>query len=140
MLSVRAKVVEEYQDRIGELVNGVVKKVTREHIILDLGNQVEALLKRDQMLPREAVRIGDRVRALLYDVHYEARGPQLFVTRISPEMLVALFQVEVPEIGEEVIEIRAAARDPGCRGLCRRRTCDRPRERPPAFAGSGVRK
>ncbi|MED5411449.1 MAG: transcription termination factor NusA [Pseudomonadota bacterium] len=111
----REIVISEYADRVGELVAGTVKKVTRDNIICDLGNNAEALLPRDQMIPRETFRIGDRLRALLTEVRSEQRGPQLFLSRTSPEMLIELFKIEVPEISEEVIEIKAAARDPGSR-------------------------
>ncbi len=111
----REIVIEEFKHRVGELVNGTVKKVTRDAAIVDLGGNAEAALPRDQMIPRESFRMGDRLRALLVDVRSEQRGPQLFLSRTSPEMLMALFRIEVPEISEEVIEIRAAARDPGSR-------------------------
>ena len=111
----REIVISEYEDRVGELVAGTVKKVTRDNIIVDLGKNAEALLPRDQMIPRETFRIGDRMRALLTDVQSEQRGPQLFLSRTSPDMLIELFKIEVPEIAEEVIEIKAAARDPGSR-------------------------
>ncbi|RPG43279.1 MAG: transcription termination/antitermination protein NusA [Gammaproteobacteria bacterium TMED163] len=111
----REIVIGHYQDRVGELVAGTVKKVTRDNVIVDLGNNAEALLPRDQMIPRETFRISDRLRALLVDVRAEQRGPQLFLSRTSPDMLIELFKIEVPEIAEEVIEIKAAARDPGSR-------------------------
>ncbi len=111
----REIVISEYKDRVGELVAGTVKKVTRDNIIVDLGNNAEALLPRDQMIPRETFRMGDRMRALLTEVSSEQRGPQLFLSRTSPQMLMELFKIEVPEISEEVIEIKAAARDPGSR-------------------------
>ncbi|WP_371378597.1 transcription termination factor NusA [Thalassotalea aquiviva] len=111
----RSKVVEEYQDQLGEIITGVVKKASRESIVLDLGNNAEAVIFRDEMLPREVFRPGDRVRGLLYDIKPEARGAQLFVSRAKPEMLIELFRVEVPEIGEEMLEIKGAARDPGSR-------------------------
>ena len=111
----REIVISEYKGRVGELVAGTVKKVTRDNIIVDLGKNAEALLPRDQMIPRETFRIGDRMRALLTDVESEQRGPQLFLSRTSPDMLIELFKIEVPEIAEEVIEIKAAARDPGSR-------------------------
>ena len=111
----REIVISEYEDRVGELVAGTVKKVTRDSIIVDLGKNAEALLPRDQMIPRETFRIGDRMRALLTDVQSEQRGPQLFLSRTSPDMLIELFKIEVPEIAEEIIEIKAAARDPGSR-------------------------
>ena len=97
------------------MVTGSVKKVTRDSVIVDLGNNAEALLTRDQMIPRETFRVGDRLRALLIDVRSEQRGPQLFLSRTSPDMLIELFKIEVPEISEEVIEIKAAARDAGSR-------------------------
>lgn len=111
----REIVIGDYQDRVGELVAGTVKKVTRDNVIVDLGTNAEALLPRDQMIPRETFRISDRLRALLVDVRSEQRGPQLFLSRTSPDMLIELFKIEVPEIAEEVIEIKAAARDPGSR-------------------------
>ena len=111
----RALVVEAYQEQVGELVTGVVKKSSRESVILDLGNNAEAIIYRDDMLPRESFRPGDRVRGLLYEIKPEARGAQLFVSRTKPEMLIELFRVEVPEIGEEMLEIKGAARDPGSR-------------------------
>ena len=111
----REIVISEYKDKVGELVAGTVKKVTRDNIIVDLGKNAEALLPRDQMIPRETFRIGDRMRALLTDVESEQRGPQLFLSRTSPDMLIELFKIEVPEIAEEIIEIKAAARDPGSR-------------------------
>ncbi len=111
----RAKVVEEYRDRVKELVSGTVKKVTRDNIIVDLGNNAEGLLPRDQLVGREIFRMGDRVRAVLLDVRPEQRGPQLYLSRACPEMLVELFKIEVPEIAEQVIELKAAARDPGSR-------------------------
>ncbi|WP_041521672.1 transcription termination factor NusA [Gilvimarinus agarilyticus] len=111
----RAQMVDEYRDRVGELVSGTVKKVTRDSIIVDLGNNAEALLPRDQLVGREIFRMGDRVRALLQDVRSEARGPQLFLSRSCSEMLVELFKIEVPEISEGIIEMKGAARDPGLR-------------------------
>lgn len=111
----RDQVAAEFRARVGELVNGIVKKVTRDVIILELGNNAEALLKRSDMLPREIVRIGDRVRAYLQEVRQDARGPQLIVSRTCPEMIMELFKIEVPEIGDGTIEIMAAARDPGSR-------------------------
>ncbi|OUS31330.1 transcription termination/antitermination protein NusA [Thalassotalea sp. 42_200_T64] len=111
----RAKVVNEYADQEGEIITGVVKKASRESVILDLGNNAEAVIFRDEMLPREVFRPGDRVRGLLFEIKPEARGAQLFVSRAKPEMLIELFRVEVPEIGEEMLEIKGAARDPGSR-------------------------
>jgi N utilization substance protein A len=111
----RELVISEYKDRVGDLLSGTVKKTTRDSVIVDLGNNAEGLLPRDQMIPRETFRMGDRLRALLIEVRSEQRGPQLILSRTSPDMLIELFKIEVPEISEEVIEIRAAARDPGSR-------------------------
>ncbi|WP_299982294.1 transcription termination factor NusA [uncultured Pseudoteredinibacter sp.] len=111
----RAQIVDEYRDKVGELISGTVKKVTRDNIIVDLGNNAEGLLARDQLVGREVFRMGDRVRAFLADVRPEARGPQLYLSRSAPGMLVELFKIEVPEISEEVIELKGAARDPGSR-------------------------
>jgi transcription termination/antitermination protein NusA len=111
----RAQIVEAYRHRVGELISGTVKKVTRDNIIVDMGNNAEGLLPRDQLVGREVFRMGDRVRALLMDVRTEQRGPQLYLSRSCPEMLIELFKIEVPEISEEVIELKAAARDPGSR-------------------------
>ena len=111
----RAQVVEAYQDRIGELVTGIVKRVERGNVYLDLGGNAEAIIYREEMIPREAVRPGDRLRGYLHDVRPEPRGPQLFVSRVAPEFLVELFKLEVPEVGQDLIEILGAARDPGLR-------------------------
>jgi len=111
----RALVVEAYQDQVGELVTGVVKKASRESVIVDLGSNAEAIIFRDDLLPREIFRPGDRVRGLLYEIKPEARGAQLFISRTKPEMLIELFRLEVPEIGEEMLDIKGAARDPGSR-------------------------
>ncbi|AML48670.1 transcription termination/antitermination protein NusA [Coxiella burnetii] len=121
----RAKIIRQYEKRVGELVIGVVKRVTRESIILDMGENAEALLLREEMIPREAFRINDRLRAYLYSVCQDKkRGPQLLVSRTRPEFLVELFKIEVPEIGEEVIEIKGAARDPGSRAKIAVKTND----------------
>jgi len=120
----RAQVVEEYQERIGEMLNGTVKKVTRDSIIVDLGGNAEGVIPRSNMIPREMVRMNDRIRAILTAVEPEARGPQLVMSRTCPELLVEVFKIEVPEIGEEVIEIRAAARDPGSRAKIAVKTND----------------
>lgn len=120
----RAQIVEEYQGRTGELVNGTVKKVTRDNIIVDLGNNAEGCLPREELVGREVFRMSDRVRAILQDIRPEARGPQLYLSRACPEMLIELFKVEVPEISEEVIEIRSAARDPGSRAKIAVKTND----------------
>jgi len=111
----RAQVVEAYQGRIGELVTGLVKRVERGNVYIDLGNNAEAFIPREDMIPREAVRTGDRVRGYLKEVRAEARGPQLFVSRTTPAFLIELFKLEVPEVGQGLIEIKGAARDPGSR-------------------------
>ncbi|CDF98087.1 transcription termination factor NusA [Avibacterium paragallinarum] len=114
----RNKVVEQFRANEGEIVTGTVKKVNRDNIILELkqeGQSAEAVILREDMLPRENFRPGDRVRGVLYKVSPESKGAQLFVTRAKPEMLIELFRLEVPEIGEELIEIKGAARDLGAR-------------------------
>jgi N utilization substance protein A len=111
----REKVVEEFTDRVGELLSGIVKRVDRNGVYLDLGGSAEGFVPREQMIPREPVRQNDRLKALLYEVRSELRGPQLFMTRSSPEFLLELFKIEVPEVGQGLIEILAAARDPGLR-------------------------
>lgn len=120
----RAQVVNAFKERIGQLVTGVVKRVTREFVLLDLGNNAEAVLSRTEMIPHEAMRVGDRVRAYLYEVRSDLKGPQMVLSRTRPEMLVELFKIEVPEIGEELIEIKAAARDPGSRAKIAVKTND----------------
>ena len=121
----RALVVEAFAPRVNELVGGTVKKVTRDHVIVDLGSNAEAVLPREDMIPREAFRVGDRLRAMLGEVRPDARGPQLFLTRTDAQVVVELFKLEVPEIAEEIIEIRAAARDPGSRAKIAVHTNDR---------------
>lgn len=120
----RAQVIDEYKDRLGELVSGTVKKVTRDSLIVDLGNNAEGLLPREHMIPKENFRMGERVRAILKDVRPDMRGPQLLLSRSCPELLIELFKIEVPEISEEVIEIRAAARDAGSRAKIAVKTND----------------
>jgi len=120
----RAKVVEAYAGRKGELVTGVVKKLERGSVILDLGGNAEAFIGKHELIPRESVRTGDRMRGYLYDVRAEARGPQLFVSRTAPELLIELFKLEVPEVGEGLIDIVGAARDPGLRAKIAVRTKD----------------
>ncbi|UXD88393.1 transcription termination factor NusA [Thalassolituus hydrocarboniclasticus] len=121
----RAQIVDQYQHRVGELINGTVKKVTRDNVIVDLGNNAEGLLPKDQLIGREIMRMGDRVRAILHAVRPENRGPQLMLSRTIPEMLIELFRIEVPEIAEEVIEIKGAARDPGSRAKIAVKTNDK---------------
>ncbi len=111
----RKKVVDEYQQRVGEMLSGTVKRIERGNVIVDIGQGIDAIIKREDMIPREPVRNGDRIRGYLYEVKSQARGPQLSLSRISSEYLVELFKIEVPEIGEGLIEIHNAARDPGLR-------------------------
>ena len=120
----RKKQVADYASKVGNLVTGLVKKVSREFIVVDLGENVEAVMPRNEMIPHETLRIGDRVRAYLYAASYEAKGPQIFVSRSRPEMLTELFQLEVPEIGEEVLAVKGAARDPGSRSKIAVKTND----------------
>ena len=121
----RAMVVDQFREHEGEIITGVVKKVNRDNITLDLGNNAEAVILREDMLPRENFRPGDRVRGVLYSVRPEARGAQLFVTRSKPEMLIELFRIEVPEISEGLIEVMAASRDPGSRAKIAVRSKDK---------------
>ncbi len=120
----RSKVIEAYRGRLGELLSGSVKKTTRDSIIIDLGNNAEAIIPRDQMIPREIVRPGDRVRGYFYEIDEEGHGAQLLMSRVDPRMLVELFRIEVPEIAEDVIEIKASARDPGSRAKIAVKTND----------------
>ena len=110
----RERQYEEYKDRVGEVINGIVKRVEYGNVIVDLG-RAEAILRRDQQIPRESFRLGDRARAYIRDVRSETRGPQIFLSRTAPEFMARLFQMEVPEIYDGVIEIKAVARDPGSR-------------------------
>ncbi len=111
----REQVVEEYQGREGEMLSGLVKRVDRNGVYIDLGGNAEGFVPREQMVPREPVRPQDRIKALLTEVRSEVRGPQLFMTRTSPQFLVELFKIEVPEVGQGLIDILGAARDPGLR-------------------------
>ncbi len=121
----RAQVVEQFKDQQGEIITAVVKKLNRDNVIMDLGNNAEGVMFREDMLPRESFRPGDRIRGLLAEVRPEARGAQLFVSRSHPDFLKELFRIEVPEIGEEIIEIKGAARDPGSRAKIAVKTNDR---------------
>ena len=120
----RSVVIEQFKSKLGQLVYGTVKKVTRDSIIIDLGGKAEAFMPRHEMLPQEMFRTNDRVRAYLYQIAEQARGPQLLVSRACNEMLVELFRIEVPEIGENIIEIKAAAREPGNRSKIAVKTND----------------
>ena len=110
----RDRQYDEYKDRIGEIINGVVKRVEYGNVIVDLGRG-EAIIRRDEMIPREMFRPGDRVRAYVYDVRREQRGPQIFLSRTHPQFMAKLFQQEVPEIYDGMIEVKSVARDPGSR-------------------------
>jgi N utilization substance protein A len=121
----RAQVVEAYRERLGEIISGTVKKVTRDSVIVDLGNNAEAMLAREDIISRETFRVGVRLRALLKEIRTENRGPQLILSRTAPEMLIELFRIEVPEIAEELIEVMGASRDPGSRAKLAVRSKDK---------------
>ena len=108
----RARQFEEFKDKEGEIVNGLIKRIEYGNVTVDLG-RAEAILRRDEQIPRENLRVGDRVRAYIYRVSEEQRGPQIFLSRTHPMFMAKLFAMEVPEIYEGVITIRAVARDPG---------------------------
>ena len=110
----RDRQYDEFKDRIGDIVNGIVKRVEYGNVVVDLGRG-EAIVRRDELLPREVFRNGDRVRAYIYDVRREQRGPQIFLSRTHPEFMAKLFAQEVPEIYDEIVEVKAVARDPGSR-------------------------
>jgi transcription termination/antitermination protein NusA len=110
----RDRQYDEYKDRIGDIVNGIVKRVEYGNVVVDLGRG-EAIVRRDEMLPREVFRNGDRIRAYIYDVRREQRGPQIFLSRTHPQFMSKLFTQEVPEIYDGIVEVKAVARDPGSR-------------------------
>jgi transcription termination/antitermination protein NusA len=110
----RDRQYQEYKDRIGDIVNGIVKRVEYGNVVVDLGRG-EAIVRRDEMLPREVFRNGDRIRAYIYDVRREPRGPQIFLSRTHPQFMSKLFAQEVPEIYDGIVEVKAVARDPGSR-------------------------
>ncbi|MEM9263019.1 MAG: transcription termination factor NusA, partial [Pseudomonadota bacterium] len=110
----RDRQFEDFKDRIGEIINGIIKRVEYGHVIVDLG-KAEAVVRRDQQLPRENYRNGDRIRAYIMDVRREPRGPQIFLSRSHPQFMAKLFEQEVPEVYDGVIEIKTVARDPGSR-------------------------
>ncbi len=120
----RAQIVDAYSDRIGELVMGVVKRAEHSGVYIDLGGNAEGFIPREDLIPRESVRPGDRIRAFLKDVRSEVRGPQLFLTRTAPEFLIELFKLEVPEVGQSLIDVLGAARDPGLRAKIAVRSLD----------------
>lgn len=121
----RAKVIARYSEKVGRPVHGQVKKVTRDSLIIDLGENAEAILPKDQLISRETFRMNDRVRALLLEIREDNRGPQLILSRTAPAFMVELFRLEVPEIAEEMIDIRGAARDPGSRAKIAVKSNDR---------------
>ena len=110
----RDRQYQEYKDRIGDIVNGIVKRVEYGNVVVDLGRG-EAIVRRDELLPREVFRNGDRIRAYIYDVRREVRGPQIFLSRTHPQFMAKLFAQEVPEIYDGIVEVKAVARDPGSR-------------------------
>ena len=120
----RALIVDAYSDRVGELVMGVAKRTEHNGIYIDLGGNAEGFIPREDMIPRESIRPGDRVRAYLKEVRSEMKGPQLFLTRTAPEFLIELFKLEVPEVGQNVIDVLGAARDPGLRAKIAVRSSD----------------
>lgn len=111
----RQQVVDAWKDRVGELITGVVKRVERGNIYVDLGGNAEAIIAKDKGIPRDVLRTGDRVRGYLFDVRSESRGPQLFISRAAPEFMMELFKLEVPEVGQGLVSIMACSRDPGDR-------------------------
>jgi N utilization substance protein A len=111
----RDRQYQEYKDRIGEIVNGLVKRVEYGNVIVDLSGRGEAIVRRDELIPRETFRPGDRIRAYMFDVRRETRGPQIFLSRTHPQFMAKLFTQEVPEIYDGIVEVKAVARDPGSR-------------------------
>ena len=120
----RAALATEFRSKKGQLLTGIVKRANLNNVFIDLGNNAEALMRREDMLPRESVRPGDRIRAYLYEISTESKGPQLFLSRTHSNMLVELFKIEVPEVGEGIIEIKACAREPGVRAKIAVKTND----------------
>lgn len=120
----RHLIIDQFRSKLGQLIYGAVKKVTRDHIIIELGGKAEAFMPRNEMLPHDMFRPNDRVRAYLYEILDQSRGPQLLASRVRKEMLIELFRIEVPEIGENIIEIKAAAREPGNRAKIAVKTND----------------
>lgn len=121
----RMIIIEQFLNRQGEIITGIVKKINRNTINIDLGNNAEGIIKREEMLPRENFRIGDRVKGILYLVKPDTKGPQLYISRTCTDMLIKLFKIEVPEIGEELITIKTAAREPGSRSKVAVKTNDK---------------
>ncbi len=120
----REKIVEMYTPRLGQMLVGQVKRLDRGNLIVDLGGNVDALLAREEMIPRENIRIGDRVCALLLDARIEQRGPQLFLSRRAPKLMIELFRREVPEVADSIVEVVGCARDPGVRAKIAVRSFD----------------
>jgi N utilization substance protein A len=120
----RSQVIEQYKDRVNSLISGVVKRIDRNGIYVDLGANAEGYVPRSDMIPREQLKPQDRVKAYLREVRAEPRGPQLFLTRTAPEFLIELFKLEVPEVGQGLIQILGAARDPGVRAKIAVRSSD----------------
>lgn len=118
-------IINQFRSKEGEIIIGTVKKVNRENLLIDLGNNAEATINRENMLPYENFRTGDRIRGILYFINPESKNAQLFISRSKIEMLTELFRIEVPEIGEELIEIKAVARDPGSRSKIAVKTNDK---------------
>ena len=121
----KQKTIDRFEDDIGQLVNGVVKRVDRNGFHIDIGNNSEAFLPRREMIPKEAIRPQDRIRALLKDINADLKGPPLILSRVMPEFLIELFKVEVPEITQNLIEIVGASRDPGLRAKIAVRSDDK---------------
>ncbi|MBT3348232.1 MAG: transcription termination/antitermination protein NusA [Thiotrichales bacterium] len=121
----REKVAAEYQDRVGGLVGGIVKRMDRGNAIIDLGGNAEAIIPKSQQIPRDPIRPGDRLRGCLMEIQSDQRGPQLIVSRVAPELLLELFSLEVPEINDGLIHLKGAARDPGSRAKIAVQSMDR---------------
>lgn len=119
-----SKIVAHYQEMLNSLVSGVVKKISREGVLLDMGGNIEAFVPKDQLIPKEAIHMGDRMRGILYEINADKKGNLLLVSRISPKMIIELFKAEVPEISGDIIEIKAVARDPGSRSKMAVKTND----------------
>jgi transcription termination/antitermination protein NusA len=111
----RQLVVDKFLHRKGELITGTVKRIERGNVFIDMGDNAEAMIPKERTIPRESIRVGDRIRGYLFEVKSEMRGPQLFVSRTAPEFMIELFRLEVPEVGQGLVEIKACARDPGDR-------------------------
>jgi N utilization substance protein A len=120
----REKLIELFKTRVGDLIFGTVKRVTRDFVVVDLGEQAEAIMPRNEMIPREVYKMGDRIRAYLKEVSADHRGHQMVLSRTCPEMLIELMRLEVPEVAEEVIEVKRVARDPGLRAKVAVKTFD----------------